>query len=215
MGRDAADMLTQALDVEPDFWTRARVDYKIATKSHGEPRHPGDVLRWKFFVPSGLTLKKFADRIGIHFQALDNVLCGRRDIGTRMAVKLSAALGTKPDYWRNLRKKFGEYRYVFSDRSVTGYPQCAIIKGGYITLRHKKHTTTLRKFVFSVKNFEQLGSWNIDRVRDFITVQYGDQYNVMIRAYTNFHQILTAQARAVMGAYEQYYNCEIRDRPRA
>lgn len=212
LGRDLADALTRALDTEPDFWTRVRVDYKLSTKKQTDPKHAGDILRRKFFDPSGLTLKQFAANVGIHFQALDNVLCGRRPIGVRMAVKLSSALGTEPDYWSNLRKIFGEYRYSFSDRSVTGHPQCVIIKDGYVTLLHKKHTTTLRKLVFSVKEFEQIDAWNIDRVKDFLTVQYGDQYNVMTRAYVGFHRILTAQARATMGAYEQYYNSEIRNK---
>lgn len=67
------------------------------------PITPGAVLREDFLEPLKLTQGKAAEALGVDRTGLNELLNGRRNVTTEMALRLSHAFGTSPQYWINLQ----------------------------------------------------------------------------------------------------------------
>lgn len=65
------------------------------------PPHPGEILREHF--PEGMSVTEAAKRLRVTRQALSAVLNGRAGVSADMALRLSVALGTRPDFWLRLQ----------------------------------------------------------------------------------------------------------------
>ncbi|MDE3023374.1 MAG: HigA family addiction module antidote protein [Pseudomonadota bacterium] len=68
------------------------------------PAHPGEVLRE--YLPANLTIGQVADALGVSRQAISAVLNGRANITATMALRLSIALGTTPEFWINMQSQY-------------------------------------------------------------------------------------------------------------
>ena len=66
-----------------------------------EPTHPGEMLLEEFLKPLGLTQTEAAERMGISFVRLNEIVNGRRGITPDTALRLARLLGTTPDFWLN------------------------------------------------------------------------------------------------------------------
>ena len=66
-----------------------------------EPTHPGEMLLEEFLKPLGLTQTAAAERMGISFVRLNEIVNGRRGITPDTALRLARLLGTTPDFWLN------------------------------------------------------------------------------------------------------------------
>ena len=64
------------------------------------PSHPGELLA---YYMEGRTVTDVAKRLGITRAALSRVLNGRAGISADMALRLSEAFGTEPDFWLRLQ----------------------------------------------------------------------------------------------------------------
>lgn len=64
------------------------------------PSHPGTVLREYL---GDITVTEAANRLGVTRTALSRVLNGAAGISVDMALRLSAALGTSPEFWLNMQ----------------------------------------------------------------------------------------------------------------
>jgi addiction module HigA family antidote len=71
--------------------------------SNRRPITPGAVLREDFLEPLGLTQGRAAEALGIDRTSLNELLNGRRNVTTEMALRLGHAFGTSPQYWLNLQ----------------------------------------------------------------------------------------------------------------
>jgi antitoxin HigA-1 len=67
------------------------------------PITPGAVLREDFLDPLGLTQGEAAKALGIDRTSLNELINGRRNVTTEMALRLSHAFSTSPQYWLNLQ----------------------------------------------------------------------------------------------------------------
>jgi antitoxin HigA-1 len=67
------------------------------------PITPGDVLREDFLEPLGLTQAKVAQALGVDRTSLNELINGRRDVTTEMALRLGHAFRTSAQYWLNLQ----------------------------------------------------------------------------------------------------------------
>lgn len=70
------------------------------------PPHPGDVLKDGVFTGSKLTIKQFAEQIGVTRAALSRVLNGRAAISPDMALRLADALGGSPESWLHMQANY-------------------------------------------------------------------------------------------------------------
>ena len=65
------------------------------------PTHPGEILREDFLGPYGMTQTDLAERLGISFPRVNEIVNGRRGITPDTAIRLSRLFGTTPEFWLN------------------------------------------------------------------------------------------------------------------
>ncbi len=64
-----------------------------------EPMHPGQTIRALCFEPTGLTVTKAAEGLGVSRKALSELLNGRSGISPEMAIRLSKGFGGSAESW--------------------------------------------------------------------------------------------------------------------
>jgi addiction module HigA family antidote len=64
------------------------------------PAHPGRLLA---YYMEGRTVTEVAKRLGVTRPALSRVLNGKAAISADMALRISEAFGTEPDFWLRLQ----------------------------------------------------------------------------------------------------------------
>lgn len=70
------------------------------------PPHPGEVLKDGVFNSSGITIKQFAEQIGVTRAALSRVLNGRAALSPDMALRLADALGGDAESWLHMQANY-------------------------------------------------------------------------------------------------------------
>ncbi|HEV8605264.1 MAG TPA: HigA family addiction module antitoxin [Tepidisphaeraceae bacterium] len=66
---------------------------------------PGEILREEIEA-RGWTQKELAQRIDRPFQAVNEIIRGRKQITAATALALARALGTSPEFWMNLEMNY-------------------------------------------------------------------------------------------------------------
>jgi addiction module HigA family antidote len=70
------------------------------------PTHPGIIIREDYLIPLSITIKDMAATLGISRKTLSKIINERGTITPDMALRLSRAFDTTPDFWLNLQKNF-------------------------------------------------------------------------------------------------------------
>jgi addiction module HigA family antidote len=73
------------------------------TPLHRAPSHPGEILSKDFLEPMNLSQSELANRLGIPFQRVNQIVRGRRSVTPDTALRLSKLFGTSVDLWLNLQ----------------------------------------------------------------------------------------------------------------
>jgi addiction module HigA family antidote len=61
------------------------------------------MLREEFLIPLGLTQREFAQRLGVSYPRVNELIHGRRDMTPDTALRLERLLGTEAQFWLNLQ----------------------------------------------------------------------------------------------------------------
>jgi HTH-type transcriptional regulator / antitoxin HigA len=69
------------------------------------PVSPGEILREELEA-HGWTQKELAERISRPYQAVNEIIRGRKQITAGTALALSSALGTSAEFWMNLETNY-------------------------------------------------------------------------------------------------------------
>src|SRR5215210_5148797 len=69
--------------------------------SHRAPTHPGEMLSEEFLKPLNMTQTALAERIGVSYVRINELVNGRRGMTPDTALRLSKLFGTTPDFWLN------------------------------------------------------------------------------------------------------------------
>jgi addiction module HigA family antidote len=69
-----------------------------------EPTTPGEILNEEFLKPLEMTQKQLADHLGCDVKVINRIVNGHSAVTAEMALKLSAALNTSPEFWLNAQK---------------------------------------------------------------------------------------------------------------
>jgi addiction module HigA family antidote len=69
------------------------------------PTHPGNIIKEDYLLPLSITIKDMADTLGVSRKTLSKIINERGAITPDMALRLSRAFDTTPDFWLNLQKK--------------------------------------------------------------------------------------------------------------
>jgi antitoxin HigA-1 len=67
------------------------------------PTHPGEMLKEEYLIPLGLTQREFAQRLGVSYPRVNELIHGRRDMTPDTALRLERLLGTEAQFWLNLQ----------------------------------------------------------------------------------------------------------------
>jgi addiction module antidote protein, HigA family len=70
------------------------------------PVHPGEILREEFMRPLELSSNALARAIGVTPARVNDIANEKRGITADSALRLGRYLGTTPDMWMNLQKRF-------------------------------------------------------------------------------------------------------------
>jgi len=69
------------------------------------PFHPGRFLR-KLLAEHSISQTRLAKHIGVQIGVINQICMEKRGISPKMAIKLSHALGTTPEFWLNLQTAY-------------------------------------------------------------------------------------------------------------
>ena len=70
------------------------------------PTHPGNIIKEDYLLPLSITIKEMATTLGVSRKTLSKIINERGAITPDMALRLSRAFDTTPDFWLNLQKNF-------------------------------------------------------------------------------------------------------------
>lgn len=70
------------------------------------PVHPGEILREEYLAPLHLSANRLAAALGIPTNRVTEIIGERRAVTADTALRLARVLGTSPDFWMNLQKRF-------------------------------------------------------------------------------------------------------------
>lgn len=68
------------------------------------PTHPGEMLLEEFLKPLGMTQVEFAQRLGVSYPRLNEIIKGRRSVTPDTALRLARVLGMSAEFWLGLQQ---------------------------------------------------------------------------------------------------------------
>ena len=71
-----------------------------------QPTHPGKIIKEDYLKPLSLTINEMALNLGVSRKTLSKIINERGAITPDMALRLSRAFDTTPDFWLTLQKNF-------------------------------------------------------------------------------------------------------------
>ncbi|MBO0807954.1 MAG: HigA family addiction module antidote protein [Actinobacteria bacterium] len=94
-------------------WTTTSGDAdmtEVRIPSGRVPTPPGEMLLEEFIKPLAMTQAELADRIGVSYVRLNEIVNGKRGITPSTALRLAKALGTTAQFWLNGQLALDLYR---------------------------------------------------------------------------------------------------------
>ena len=85
-----------------------------------EPTTPGEILSEEFLKPLGMTQKQLSEHIKCDVKVINRLINGRTAVTAEMAIKLSMALGTTPEFWLNAQQAVNLYK---ASKTITYQPE--------------------------------------------------------------------------------------------
>lgn len=77
--------------------------------THRAPTHPGEMLSAEFLAPLGMTQVELAERIGVPFQRVNQIVRQKRAVTPDTALRLARLFGTTAELWLNLQQAWDLY----------------------------------------------------------------------------------------------------------
>ena len=71
-----------------------------------DPAHPGEMLKELCLEPLNLTVTEVARTLGVARKTLSELVNGKAGISPEMAIRLSKAFKTTPEFWMNLQQQY-------------------------------------------------------------------------------------------------------------
>lgn len=67
--------------------------------THRPPTHPGVILREEFLEPLGMTQTELAERIGVSYVRVNELVNEKRGVTPDTALRLARLFRTTPEFW--------------------------------------------------------------------------------------------------------------------
>jgi addiction module HigA family antidote len=71
-----------------------------------KPTHPGAIIRDDYLMPLSLTVTALAAALRVSRKTLSKIINEKGAVTPDMALRLSCAFDTSPDFWMNLQKNY-------------------------------------------------------------------------------------------------------------
>ena len=81
----------------------------VRIPTHGPPTHPGQMLLEEFLKPLGMSQVELAERIGVSFPRVNEVIHGKRGVTPDTALRLERLFGMEAQFWLNLQLAWDLY----------------------------------------------------------------------------------------------------------
>ncbi len=81
----------------------------VRIPTHGPPTHPGRMLLEEFLTPLGISQMELADRIGVSFPRVNELVHGKRGMTPDTALRLERLFGMEAQFWLNLQLAWDLY----------------------------------------------------------------------------------------------------------
>ena len=82
------------------------------------PTHPGEMLLEEFLKPLGLSQAELAERIGVSYPRVNELVHGKRGMTPDTALRLERLLGVEAQFWLNLQLAWDLYHAQRSDAAA-------------------------------------------------------------------------------------------------
>jgi antitoxin HigA-1 len=70
------------------------------------PTHPGDLLKRRVLPATELSVTEAARRLGVTRQTLNNLVNRKSGVSAEMAIRLSLAFGSTPEFWLTMQTNY-------------------------------------------------------------------------------------------------------------
>ncbi|MCB0108842.1 MAG: HigA family addiction module antidote protein [Caldilineaceae bacterium] len=80
----------------------------------GPPTHPGEMLLEEFLKPLQMTQRELAERIGVSYPRINELIHGKRGMTPDTALRLERFLGMEAQFWLNLQLVWDLYHAMHS-----------------------------------------------------------------------------------------------------
>lgn len=77
-----------------------------------KPAHPGRILKNFYLKPLSLSVTQLSEKLDVSRKTVSNIVNEHKSVTPEMALRLSLAFGTTPDFWLNLQKKYDLWRVM-------------------------------------------------------------------------------------------------------
>lgn len=74
------------------------------------PGHPGGILKRQYMEPLGLSVTDLAEALHVSRKTISKIVNKRGAITAEMALRLSQAFKTTPQFWLNLQQNYDLWR---------------------------------------------------------------------------------------------------------
>ncbi len=86
----------------------------VRVPTHRPPTHPGEMFLEEFLEPLGLTQTEFAQKLGVSYPRLNELIHGKRGVTPDTALRLERLLGIEAEFWLNLQLVWDLYQVKHS-----------------------------------------------------------------------------------------------------
>ncbi len=96
--------------------TTNKISRKLPTNR--PPTHPGEMLLEEFIKPLNITQTELAQRLGVSYPRLNEIIKGRRSVTPDTALRLSRVLGMSADFWLGLQQDWDLWHAMKSPKAI-------------------------------------------------------------------------------------------------
>ena len=82
------------------------------------PTHPGEMLLEEFIKPLHITQTELAQKLGVSYPRLNEIIKGRRSVTPDTALRLAQVFGMSADFWLGLQQDWDLWHAMNSPKAI-------------------------------------------------------------------------------------------------
>ncbi len=86
----------------------------VRIPANGPPTHPGEMLLEEFLKPLGMSQVALAEKIGVSYPRINELVRGKRGVTPDTALRLELLFGMEAQFWLNLQLAWDLYHLTHS-----------------------------------------------------------------------------------------------------